>query len=166
MKVRGFTVALSIMLLFLVIALFFAQHFMGNEMDMARFGHFTKDICVLVHSLGQWAMDNDGKYPISLTAQGKIPDKKFIDYLEKPIEKSYLEGFSNIDSIVTFVNDKVPEKVEYGNHKPGSIYVYVFNEDKECIVIGYGYKKQPIIRSDTERFKEYYESYQKAMKHK
>lgn len=131
----------------------------GAEQDYVKLSQVRENIGCIVDGLDRWAANNNGLYPMGLKDQSMSESKRFIEYLEKPIKQSYQEGFAQIDSIITFVNDTLPSKLEHGRQIPGSINIYIYGNNKKYVVVGYGYKKQSVIRSDTEEFKKFYKAY-------
>lgn len=134
------------------------------EGDYVRLGLLRENVARVIDALALWASDNDGLYPANLTVQSKKDGKPFAAYFEKQIAQPYTGGYTKLDSMITFMVRETPAKLEHGQRKPGSIEVYVFGDGKGCVVVGYGYKKQPIIRTDSDEFKKFYDAYLKMIK--
>ncbi|GEM_PF-6259826 len=144
-----------------VVAVYFS---LGAKSDYVRLAMLQENVARVVDALELWASDNDGMCPASLNVQSKKGGKQFAAYFAKPMVQSYPEGQTKLESMITFEGSDVPAKLEYGQYKPGSIEVYVFGDSKKYVVVGYGYKNQPIIRSDTDEFKKFYDAYLKMIK--
>ena len=163
-KIRTFTIVLGIILLIIVCCILLVSYLVGKEAELARQGRFRQQISIVLFTLNKWASDNDGLYPANLTVQSKKDGKPFAAYFEKQIAQPYTGGYTKLDSMITFMVRETPAKLEHGQRKPGSIEVYVFGDGKGCVVVGYGYKKQPIIRTDSDEFKKFYDAYLKMIK--
>mgnify|MGYP001358323963 CR=1 FL=1 len=156
---------IGIILISIIIAVVLVVYWgIRAEGDYVRLGLLRENVARVIDALALWAGDNDGMYPVNPNVQSMKGGKPFTAYFEKPIVQPYTEGYTKLDSMITFVGSEVPAKLEYGQHKPGSIEVYVFGDGKGCVVVGYGYKKQPIIRTDSDEFKKFYDAYLKMIK--
>ena len=154
MKIRFFTAFIVVILVLLLCGLAYILYFSREEGKIYVERKVMDDMVVVINALDRWAVDNDGYYPPGLNEINKKSGKIFNGYYLKPLE----------ESAVSFINDTIPTKIEYGKHKPGSINVYIFGDGKKYVVVGYTYKNLPIWRSDDKEFKQYYDAKLKALK--
>lgn len=158
-------IIIGIIIIGIIGAVFVTIYFsLGAKSNYVKYADLRENTARIIDALELWAGDNDGIYPTNITAQSKKDGKQFTAYIEKPIVQSYKEGYTKLDSMITFVGSEAPTKLEHGQRKPGSIDVYVYGDGKKCVVVGYGYKNQPIIRSDSDEFKKFYDAYLKMIK--
>jgi len=154
MKIRFFTIFLLVVLVLLLSGLAWLLYFSREEGKIYVAGKVVEDMVIVVNSMDRWAVDNNGFYPQGLNDLNKKSGKLLSDYYIKPLE----------ESVVSFINDSIPSKIEYGKHKTGSINVYIFGDRNKYVVVGYTYKNLPIWRSDDKEFKQYYDAKLKTLK--
>lgn len=115
-----------------------------------------ENLLVLEEAIEKWRNDNDGVFPHAFNDMSKSKRNMFKSYLLKPLEQPYLFTSKNIDKFVHFLDDSLPPNID-ALRKPG--FIYVFYHNNKYVIVGFGKKKQDLLRSDSEDFIQFYKAY-------